>query len=42
MNYFVDIQGFGVSPRGAGYSFGADVVDKFIRTNNVDVIFRAH
>ena len=37
-----EIQGFGVSPRGAAYCFGADVVEKFIRTNNMEVIFRAH
>eukprot|EP00828_Plagiopyla_frontata_P018138 TRINITY_DN2333_c0_g1_i1.p3 TRINITY_DN2333_c0_g1~~TRINITY_DN2333_c0_g1_i1.p3 ORF type:complete len:118 (-),score=17.85 TRINITY_DN2333_c0_g1_i1:79-432(-) len=37
-----DIQGFGVSPRGAAYCFGQDVVEKFIRTNNIEVIFRAH
>ena len=36
------VEGWGVSPRGAGYLFGGDVVDKFNHTNNLDVIARAH
>ncbi len=31
-----------MSPRGAGYVFGADIVEQFNRTNNIEVILRAH
>ena len=31
-----------VSPRGAGYIFGADISKKFINTNNLMIINRAH
>ena len=37
-----DIDGWGISPRGAGYLFGGDVVEKFNHTNNIRVIARAH
>ncbi|TKR77084.1 hypothetical protein L596_018122 [Steinernema carpocapsae] len=37
-----DSVGFGVSPRGAGYLFGSDVVKNFCETNGVDLICRAH
>jgi len=37
-----DIQNWGISPRGAGYIFGGDVVSKFILDNNLDLIARAH
>ncbi|CAB3991615.1 serine threonine- phosphatase 4 catalytic subunit, partial [Paramuricea clavata] len=37
-----DTQGWGVSPRGAGYLFGSDVVSQFNSTNNIDIICRAH
>lgn len=37
-----DIDGWGLSPRGAGYLFGGDVVQQFNQTNNVDLICRAH
>ncbi|KAI9216058.1 Metallo-dependent phosphatase-like protein [Blastocladiella britannica] len=37
-----DIEGWGVSPRGAGYLFGADVVAQFSHTNNLSLIARAH
>lgn len=37
-----DIRGYGVSPRGAGYLFGGDVVENFNRTNNIELIARAH
>ena len=36
------IEGFSLSPRGAGYVFGPDVVDKFNRVNNIELIARAH
>ena len=32
----------GVSPRGSGYIFGADISKKFINTKNVMIINRAH
>lgn len=34
--------GFTMSARGAGYMFGADVVDRFLHENNVTQILRAH
>merc|ERR1719238_2029206 len=37
-----DIDGWGLSPRGAGYLFGGDVVDKFNETNGLSLIARAH
>ena len=37
-----DMQGWGVSPRGAGYLFGSDVVSQFNTANNIDLICRAH
>jgi len=37
-----DIEGWGVSPRGAGYLFGGDVVKKWNETNNLTCIARAH
>jgi serine/threonine-protein phosphatase 4 catalytic subunit len=37
-----EIEGFAMSPRGAGYLFGKDVVEKFCRTNSIDFICRAH
>ena len=37
-----DIRGWGLSPRGAGYLFGGDVVDMFVHANNLSLIARAH
>ncbi len=37
-----DIEGWGLSPRGAGYLFGGDVVQKFNEINHIDLIARAH
>lgn len=37
-----DISGWGISPRGAGFLFGADVVSTFTYNNNLDFIARAH
>jgi diadenosine tetraphosphatase ApaH/serine/threonine PP2A family protein phosphatase len=37
-----DTQGWGVSPRGAGYLFGSDVVAQFNAANDIDMICRAH
>ncbi|KAF7357596.1 Serine/threonine-protein phosphatase [Mycena sanguinolenta] len=37
-----DIQGWGLSPRGAGYLFGADITKQFAHTNALDLIARAH
>jgi len=34
--------GWGLSPRGAGYLFGQNVVRQFNHTNNLDLICRAH
>ena len=37
-----DIDGWGLSPRGAGYLFGGDVVQQFNSTNAIELIARAH
>lgn len=37
-----DIEGWGLSPRGAGYLFGSDIVNKFNEINHIDLIARAH
>merc|ERR1711934_1276415 len=34
--------GWGISPRGAGYTFGQDVSEQFIHTNGLKFIMRAH
>lgn len=36
------INGWGVSPRGAGYLFGSSIVHQFNHVNNISVIARAH
>lgn len=37
-----DITGWGMSPRGAGFLFGHDVVDQFNHNNDIELIARAH
>jgi diadenosine tetraphosphatase ApaH/serine/threonine PP2A family protein phosphatase len=37
-----DRQGWGMSPRGAGYTFGMDVSTQFIEKNGLKTIARAH
>jgi serine/threonine-protein phosphatase 4 catalytic subunit len=37
-----EIEGWSVSPRGAGYLFGESCVDQFNRNNNINLIARAH
>eukprot|EP01116_Phalansterium_solitarium_P008709 TRINITY_DN2266_c0_g3_i2.p1 TRINITY_DN2266_c0_g3~~TRINITY_DN2266_c0_g3_i2.p1 ORF type:complete len:312 (+),score=64.09 TRINITY_DN2266_c0_g3_i2:209-1144(+) len=37
-----EIEGWGLSPRGAGYLFGGDVVAQFNQTNKLQLICRAH
>eukprot|EP00968_Pinguiococcus_pyrenoidosus_P020739 scaffold2534_cov260-Pinguiococcus_pyrenoidosus.AAC.4 len=37
-----EIEGWGLSPRGAGYLFGGDVVEKFNEMNGLTLIARAH
>jgi serine/threonine-protein phosphatase 4 catalytic subunit len=37
-----DVHGFRESPRGAGFEFGPDAVDKFHQTNGTDLICRSH
>ena len=34
--------GWGVSPRGAGFTFGADITSQFNRNNNLTLVARAH
>ena len=37
-----DIQGWGLSPRGAGFLFGSDITKAFAHNNAIDLIARAH
>jgi len=37
-----DIEGWGLSPRGAGYLFGGDIVNQFNQINDLNLIARAH
>jgi len=37
-----DIDGWGLSPRGAGFLFGHDIVSRFNHTNGISLIARAH
>lgn len=37
-----DITGWRLSPRGAGYLFGSDIVEEFNRVNSLTLICRAH
>ncbi|KAJ1910162.1 phosphoprotein phosphatase PP4 catalytic subunit [Tieghemiomyces parasiticus] len=37
-----NVETWGVSPRGAGYLFGSQVVQSFLQTNGLDMIARAH
>jgi serine/threonine-protein phosphatase 2A catalytic subunit len=34
--------GWGISPRGAGYTFGQDISEQFLHNNNLSLICRAH
>nr|ACN30926.1 unknown [Zea mays] len=34
--------GWGISPRGAGYTFGQDISEQFNHTNNLKLVARAH
>lgn len=34
--------GWGISPRGAGYTFGQDITEQFNHTNGLDLVARAH
>lgn len=34
--------GWGISPRGAGYTFGQDIASQFNHTNGLSLISRAH
>lgn len=36
------LKGWASSPRGAGYLFGGDIVEKFLHTNDLKLIARAH
>ena len=37
-----DVVGWSISPRGAGYLFGADIVQEFFHQNNINFMTRAH
>ena len=34
--------GWGISPRGAGYSFGQDISEQFNQANGLNLVSRAH
>ena len=34
--------GWGISPRGAGYTFGADISEQFNHANSLKLVSRAH
>lgn len=38
----IEIHGWAVNQRGAGYTFGGDMVQKFNHENNLKLICRAH
>ena len=38
----LDINGWNLNARGAGYTFGADITETFNFDNNVSLICRAH
>ena len=38
----VDVQGYNISPRGAGFIFGEDTVKKFNQVNGTELVARAH
>jgi hypothetical protein len=37
-----DRAGWGMNPRGAGYTFGPDIAEQYNHTNNLKMIARAH
>ena len=37
-----DRAGWGISPRGAGYTFGADISEQFNHANGLNLVARAH
>ena len=37
-----DIMGWGENDRGVSFTFGSDVVEKFLRKHDLDLICRAH
>jgi len=37
-----DREGWGISPRGAGYTFGQDITEQFNAVNGLNLIVRAH
>ena len=37
-----DRNGWGISPRGAGYTFGPDITEQFCQTNGFNFVARAH
>ena len=37
-----EVNGWGMSPRGAGYLFGANIVERFLLENDLSLIARAH
>ncbi|KAI7732693.1 hypothetical protein M8C21_013081 [Ambrosia artemisiifolia] len=41
-DYVDDRCGWGISPRGAGYTFGQDIASQFNHTNGLTLISRAH
>lgn len=42
VQYFLNYSGWGISPRGAGYTFGQDISEQFNHNNKLKMIARAH
>ena len=40
--FCIEITGWNLNPRGAGYTFGNDIVEQFNHTNSITLICRAH
>ena len=38
----IEMKGFRISPRGVGFLFGGDTVEKFVEVNKLDCVVRAH
>jgi hypothetical protein len=42
MSFIIAKLGWGLSPRGAGWTWGSDITDKFLLANKLKLVARAH